>query len=137
MSETATERPALPAVPAAVATAAAPAFSQPMSFAAFAATLRPQARPRVRNGQVVMSQARTITLRSSALPRRPGPRRGVAAAKPVMDVVPGHPDEIWLKLLKLRHGTEKHDSAGWFALIDNYRGEPAHPADPRYGGNRP
>jgi hypothetical protein len=44
-----------------------------------------------------------------------------------MTVAPGHPDEIWLRLLKVRHGTERHAVAAWSALIDEMRDEPAHP----------
>lgn len=42
-------------------------------------------------------------------------------------LVAGHADEVWLKLLRVNHGNEKHTLAEWRALIDNYRGEPAHP----------
>lgn len=45
---------------------------------------------------------------------------------------PGHPDEIWLNMLQARHGSERHSTADWFALIDQYRNLPAHPADPDY-----
>lgn len=40
---------------------------------------------------------------------------------------PGHPDEIWLKHLSRMHGRERHTMAGWAAIIDRYRHEPAHP----------
>jgi len=45
---------------------------------------------------------------------------------------PGHSDEIWLKLLEVRHGIERHTPDEWHALIDRYRDEPAHPADINY-----
>jgi len=45
---------------------------------------------------------------------------------------PGHADEIWLKFIKRQHGMERHSLAGWMALIDRYRDQPAHPADHRY-----
>lgn len=45
---------------------------------------------------------------------------------------PGHPDEIWLKVLKINHGNERHTRAEWFAIIDGHRNRPAHPADPKY-----
>ena len=44
----------------------------------------------------------------------------------------GHPDEIWLKVLQVNHSGERHTSAEWFAIIDEYRGQPAHPADPKF-----
>jgi hypothetical protein len=44
-----------------------------------------------------------------------------------MTVTPGHPDEIWLKLLRIRHGAERHTHAEWASLIDAAREEPAHP----------
>ena len=93
MSETAPDlvQPAAPVEP-------------PVALAVFAATLRPQRVPLVKNG-------------------RPVVRQGIVA----MTVTPGHPDEIWLKLLKIRYGAERHTSAEWSALIDGMRDEPAHP----------
>ena len=44
----------------------------------------------------------------------------------------GHEDEVWLKLLQIRHPNERHSLEGWSKLIDQYRNEPAHPSDPRY-----
>ena len=76
----------------------------PVAFDAFAATLRPRRVPLTRNG-------------------RPVVRQGVA----VMTVAAGHPDEIWLRLLRIRHGAERHAPAEWSALIDGMRDEPAHP----------
>lgn len=49
-------------------------------------------------------------------------------------VTPGTPDEVWLKLLAVRHPNERHTITGWRALLDRYRDEPAHPAHP--GWNR-
>jgi hypothetical protein len=37
-----------------------------------------------------------------------------------------HADQVYLKLLKTRHGRERHSIAGWRALIDTYRHQPAH-----------
>jgi len=82
----------------------------PITLAAFGATLRPQI-------------ASTATVRSS----RPG-----TAPQTLTTYTPGHPDEIWLKLLAMRHGGERHTAADWQALIEQYRDEPAHPADPNY-----
>lgn len=76
----------------------------PVSLAAFAAALRPRQVPLVKGG-------------------RPVVRQGVV----VMTVAPGHPDEIWLKLLKVRYGAERHTPSEWSALIDGMRDEPAHP----------
>ncbi len=64
------------------------------------------------------------TLRPRAAQRYPNGR--------VAKFDPGHPDEIWLKLLSIRHGAERHTRAEWFAIIDGHRNQPAHPADPRY-----
>ena len=77
----------------------------PIAFAAFAATLRPRRVPLVRNG-------RPVVVNGSA----------------AMTVVAGHPDEVWLKLLKIRYGTERHSEAEWWVLIDGMREEPAHPS---------
>lgn len=77
----------------------------PIAFAAFAATLRPHRVPLVRNG-------RTVTVKGAV----------------VMTVSAGHPDEIWLKLLKIRYGSERHTEADWRRLIDRMREEPAHPS---------
>lgn len=83
-------------------------FAVPL--ATFAATLRP------RNSD-------SLTLRGS---------RGRPGAS-VFRLVPGEPDEIWLKLLQINHKAERHTMAEWYALIDTYRNQPAHPADPRFG----
>lgn len=83
----------------------------PMPLAAFAATLRPQL-------------VSTSTVRA----HRPGAQPTV-----IRTYSQGHSDEIWIKLLEMRHGIERHTADGWMALIDKYRDEPAHPADPRYG----
>jgi hypothetical protein len=40
----------------------------------------------------------------------------------------GHADEIWLKLLARAHGMEKRSVSSWQALIEHYRGQPAHPS---------
>lgn len=44
----------------------------------------------------------------------------------------GHADEIWLKMLQIKHGIERHTVEGWHALIAHYKTIPAHPADPNY-----
>lgn len=38
----------------------------------------------------------------------------------------GTPDEIWLGVLKVYHGTENHTKDEWKALIDTWRSRPAH-----------
>ncbi|MDA8249174.1 MAG: hypothetical protein M0Z28_08340 [Rhodospirillales bacterium] len=38
----------------------------------------------------------------------------------------GTSDEVYTKLLRIRHGMEKHTTAEWRALIDAARREPAH-----------
>jgi hypothetical protein len=81
----------------------------PVAFATFAASLRPRAVPLVRNGRPVLFRGRQA-----------------------QTALPGHADELWLKLLRIRHGVEKHTAADWHALIDAMRDEPAHPSDPRY-----
>lgn len=107
MSETAAPDGAEPGTdqpaPAPVAAAAAP-----VAFSVFAATLRPRIMPLVRNGRTVVRNGR-----------------------PVQTVRAGHPDEVWLRLLRIRHGAEKHAPAGWQKLIDAMRAEPVHAADPR------
>jgi hypothetical protein len=40
-------------------------------------------------------------------------------------LMPGSPDEIWLKWLLRVHGREKHTPDEWQALIDKYRDMPA------------
>ncbi len=46
---------------------------------------------------------------------------------------PGTDEEVWLRLLRIRHPNERHSIAGWRALIAKYATEPAHPAHPRFG----
>ena len=80
----------------------------PVPLAVFAAALRPRRIPLVRNGNPVVFKGRTV-----------------------MTATRGHPDEVWLKLLKINHGRERRTPEAWSALIDTYREQPAHPADPR------
>ena len=75
-----------------------------MAFGEFAASLRPRPVPLTRNGAPVLFRGRQV-----------------------MHAMPGHPDEVWLKLIKIRYGSEKHTQADWLALIDAARDEPAHP----------
>jgi hypothetical protein len=44
----------------------------------------------------------------------------------------GHPDEVWLKLLAIRHPNGRHSVEDWAKLIERYKQEPAHPSDPNY-----
>jgi len=81
---------------------------QPMPFEAFASTLRPQ-----------IASVRSIA-----------PRNGPATTVNVMSK--GHPDEVWLRWLKSRHGAEKHTRMEWQHLIDIYAKQAAHPADPNF-----
>lgn len=83
----------------------------PLPLAAFGATLRPQL-------------AATRTVQS----RQPGAPPGV-----INTYTQGHPDEIWLKMLAIKHGIERHTADEWHALIARYKAEPAHPSDPNYG----
>ena len=85
-----------------------PSAERPMPFEAFATTLRPQ-----------IASVRTIA-----------PRNGPPTQVNVM--AKGHPDEIWLRWLKSRHGTEKHLKAEWQLLIADYAKQPAHPSDPNF-----
>lgn len=95
--------------PAPVAEAPTESFAgPPMPYSAFAATLKPRRVPLVRAGRPVVQNGRTL-----------------------MTATAGQPDEVWLKLLKIRHGGEKHTVQGWNALINAMRDEPAHPSDPR------
>jgi len=85
-----------------------PTTDFPVPLTVYAAALRPRRVPLLRNGQQVAFKGRVV-----------------------MTATPGHPDEIWLKLLKIRHGRERHTPAEWAKLIDKYREDPAHPTDPR------
>ena len=54
-----------------------------------------------------------------------------ASIKPIplfrfAEKVRGSADEIWLGILRMNHAAEKHDIAGWNAIIDSYRTRPAH-----------
>ena len=57
-----------------------------------------------------------------------------APAKPIKPIplfrfaehIRGSADEIWLGILRMSHSAEKHDIAGWNAIIDSYRTRPAH-----------
>lgn len=63
--------------------------------------------------------AKTLRLRAVRVPNtaKPGAMR--------TRLLPGEPDEIWLKLLKTLHGKEKRTVAGWRAAIDALRAQPA------------
>lgn len=43
-------------------------------------------------------------------------------------MIPGQPDEIYIKLLRRVHGREKKTIPGWEAAIDALRNQPAHPS---------
>ena len=81
----------------------APIAEFPVPLSVFAVTLRPRRVPLMRNGKTVVFKGR-----------------------PVMTATAGHPDEIWLKLLKLRHGADKRTHAQWHAAIDALRNQPAY-----------
>ena len=55
------------------------------------------------------------------------PRRTVDPRTQQVRVLPGEPDEVWLKLLRMKHGRDKRTLAQWKAAIDQYRDLPAHP----------
>lgn len=48
------------------------------------------------------------------------------------NMVPGSPDEVWIQLLRIRHGNERRSLSYWQSLITLYRSQPAHPADPAF-----
>lgn len=108
MSETAAPDGAEPGTDQPAPAPVAAAAVAPVAFSVFAATLRPRILPLVRGGRAVVRNGR-----------------------PVQTVRAGHPDEVWLRLLRIRHGAEKHAPAGWQKLIDAMRAEPVHAADPR------
>lgn len=89
----------------------------PVPLAVFAATLRPQ-----------QTGTRSVQARAVVGGRR------TAAQTPVY--APGHPDQIWLKLLQIKHGLERRTRADWQALIDKYGQTPAHTADARYAADQ-
>ena len=66
-----------------------------------------------------------VSFQAFAVSLRPQPRRD-ASGRPVAFETPGHPDEIWLKFIGIKHGIEKHSITGWMGLIDHYRNLPAH-----------
>jgi hypothetical protein len=49
-------------------------------------------------------------------------------------VQPGSEDEVWLRLLRMRHPNERHTMTQWRALITRYKDEPAHPSHPKWKG---
>lgn len=67
-----------------------------------------------------------IAFREFAASLRPQPVRDARGR--AIGYTAGQPDEIWLKMLGVAHGTEKHTSREWNALIDSYRDKPAHPS---------
>jgi len=79
-------------------------YELPVPYAAFAATLKPRAVPMLRNGRPVVFKGRVV-----------------------MTATPGQPDEIWLRLLKIRNGGERHTVTEWRALVDGFREQPAYP----------
>lgn len=81
-----------------------------MPLSAFAALLRPQL-------------TRTQTVQS----RQPGSKPST-----INTYAQGHPDQMWLKLLEVKHRVERHTAEEWRTLIAKYKAQPAHPADPAY-----
>lgn len=51
----------------------------------------------------------------------------------MQQATPGTDEEVWLKLLAIRHPNERHTPAGWRALIAKYGTEQAHPTHPDFG----
>jgi hypothetical protein len=79
------------------------------------------AAPVVDEGPVMVFDefARTLRPRGVQVPNtaRPGAL--------MLRVMPGEPDEVWLKLLKIRSGKKKLTLAGWKAEIRKLHEEPA------------
>lgn len=98
----------------------------PISFDAFALLLGPR-RTVVAPGRPGSRQL-LPPLRAGGRPRV----RIVGAVAPRERVQAGHPDEVYLRLLRRDHRMERHTEDGWRGLIDRYRNLPAHPHDPRY-----
>ena len=105
MSETESPFETVPeTVPASAPVSTGAPIDHPVPFRDYAKTQRPKEVAMVKAGKPVMFKGR-----------------------PVKTMTPGEPNEIWLKLLKINHGTEKHTLAEWDGLIDTYREQPAHP----------
>jgi hypothetical protein len=82
----------------------------PVPFKVFAAAHSPRRVPFMKNGRQVIFKGR-----------------------PVYAMSAGSPLQIWLKLLKMNHGTERHTMADWEGLIQEYLNKPAHASDPKMG----
>lgn len=85
-------------------------------------SLAPEAEPQVE--RLIALPAFAVTLRPQVIDRHPNGRPKKYSM--------GHADEIWLKVLEVNHSSERHMPAEWFKIIDGYRHQPAHPADPKY-----
>lgn len=48
------------------------------------------------------------------------------------EMQPGEPDEVWIKLMRIKHRMERHSITDWRKMLDRYRDEPAHPTHPDY-----
>lgn len=46
--------------------------------------------------------------------------------------LPGTEEEVWLKLLAIRHPNERHSAEQWRKFIEQYGKEQAHPTHPEY-----
>jgi hypothetical protein len=44
----------------------------------------------------------------------------------------GDPNAVWIKLLRINHGAERHTLADWAALIQQYENQPAYPGLPPF-----
>ena len=95
-------------VSAAPASAPVATVDFPVPLQVYAASLRPQRVPFLRGGRPVIVRGRQV-----------------------MTMSQGHPNEVWLRLLRIQHGRERHTPTEWAALIDQYREQPAHASDPR------
>lgn len=69
-----------------------------------------------------------VTLAAFAKTLQPKMVQVPSTSKPgtmTQKMVPGEPDEIWVKWLNIAHGRERHTIAGWKALIETYKTHPA------------
>ena len=69
--------------------------------------------------------AKTDITATDSAPVSSGPIKPIPLFR-FAEKVRGSADEIWLGILRMSHSAEKHDIAGWNAIIDSYRTRPAH-----------
>lgn len=74
---------------------------------------------------VVVANELPIAFKAFAATLGPQVTKRDKNGRPV-SIAPGSTDEVWVKLIGINHGKERHTLSQWRALIEQYRDQPAY-----------